>query len=141
MHSQRKKSRRKALMAQLAHPFVDVEGGLCGTPAIVFARPRIAKDGQGAVTLRSDHTAAVLGHCSTPYPAQIAQEFGEMLRLHFPAQHGGSHHVRDEDRQSMTFAARGDSSFTVLCAHRCCRSRVTGTGTGYHTVSYTLPGR
>ena len=124
MHSQRQKSRRQAVVAQLADPIVDLEGSLCGTSTVVLARLWVAEDCEDTVTLRSDHAAAVLDRCLMPDLAQLAQEFGEVLQLHFPAQHGGSHHVREKDRQSMTFAARGDSSFTVLCAHRCCRSRV-----------------
>jgi len=37
MHSQRQTSRRQTVVLHLRNPFVDVEGGLRGTPAVVLA--------------------------------------------------------------------------------------------------------
>jgi hypothetical protein len=85
MHSQRQNSRRQAIMAQLANPFVYIQGSFCRTPTIVLARRWIAEDCEDAVTLRSDHAASVLNHGLMPDLAQLAQELGEMLRLHFLA--------------------------------------------------------
>jgi hypothetical protein len=118
MHSQRQKSWRQTVVAQSADSIVDIEGGLRGTPAIVLARLWVAKDREGTVTLRSNHAAAVSDYYLMPDPAQLAQEFGEVLRLHFPTQCSRSHQIGEEDRQAMTFAARGDSRFSGRCAHR-----------------------
>jgi hypothetical protein len=112
MHSQRQKSRRQSVMAQLPNPFVYIQGSFCRTPTIVLARRWIAEDREDAVTLRSDHTASVLNHGLMPDLTQLAQELREMFRLHFPAQRCGPYQIREKHRQSMTCAL---SSFSGLC--------------------------
>src|SRR5260370_30903972 len=115
MHSQRQMSRRQVVMAQLPDPFVYVQCGLCGTPTIVLARQWVPEDYEGTIALRSNHAAAVLGCRLMPDLAQLAQELGEVLGLHFPAQDCGAHQIREKNRQSMTFALR---RFSGPCVHR-----------------------
>jgi hypothetical protein len=123
MHLQWQKSRRQAVVLHLPNPFVDVESGLCGTPTVVLAGTWVAEDCEGAVTLRSNHAAAVLNHGLMPDLAQFAQELGEVLRLHLPTQTGGPHQVGEKDRQSMTFALGRNSSCAGLCIHHRCGGR------------------
>jgi hypothetical protein len=79
---------------------------------------RVAKDGEGAVTLRSDDAAAMVDCCLMPNLAQFAEEFGQVLRLDFPSQRSGPRQIREKHRQPMTFAGGGDSGYAGLCTHR-----------------------
>ena len=144
MHSKRHQSRRHAIVAQLPDPLVNIDGSFCGTATVILARPWIAEHSEGTVPLRSDHATAVLGHRAMPDLPQLAQEFGEVLRLQFPAQNGGPDEVREKHRQSMTLAfrkrLRGSAYSSSLW--RPARSRTASTvpswrQTGCRKASYT----
>ncbi len=93
------------------------------------------EDYEGAVPLRSNHAAAVLGCCSMPDFAQFAQELGEVLGLHFPAQRGGPDQIREKYRQSMTCTL---SSFSGLCVYHRCGGRLALGKAGSWLVSDRL---
>ena len=117
-HAQRQQRRRQAVVTHLPDPFMDIEGGLCGTPTVVLPQMGVAEDGESSVALRSDDAAAVFERRLMPDRAQFRQEFGEVLRLHLPSQRGRPCQIRDEDRQPMTLPVGRDSSFANLCVHR-----------------------
>ena len=77
------------LDAQFAHPLVQVERGVNGAPAIVFARDRVAEHRQQAIALHPHHHAAMLGDVHLVGAAQIGQQRGVVFGLHRPGQFGG----------------------------------------------------
>ena len=120
MHAKRHQSRRHTIVAQLPDPQMNIDCGFCGTTTVILARAGIAEHGESTVALRPDHAAAVLGHRAMPDLPQLAEELGQVFRLHVSAQDGGPDEVREKHRQSMTFAFR----VAGLYIHRRCRGQL-----------------
>ena len=84
------------LDAQFAHPLVQVERGVNGAPAIVFARDRVAEHRQQTIALHPHHHAAMLGDVHLVGAAQFGQQGGVVLGLHRPGQFGRMREVGEQ---------------------------------------------